>query len=96
LFMLENQNPRMINEKGEGREATCTRWNSLGKTLQVKEKVQSFAPAKFDRWCQFQVFTTVSQHPCQVQWQPCNSWRKVQTQVLLQYLKHHTSTHPYW
>jgi hypothetical protein len=25
LFMLENQNPRMINENGEGREATGTR-----------------------------------------------------------------------
>jgi hypothetical protein len=25
LFMLENQNPRMINEKGEGRETTGTR-----------------------------------------------------------------------
>jgi hypothetical protein len=26
---------------------------------------------------------------------PSNSWRKVQTSVLLEYLKHHTSTHPY-
>jgi len=25
LFMLENQNPRMINEKGEGKEVTGTR-----------------------------------------------------------------------
>jgi hypothetical protein len=38
LFMLENQNPRMINEKGEGRETTGTRWNSLGRRQQVKQK----------------------------------------------------------
>jgi hypothetical protein len=39
--------------------------------------------------------TVVSQHPCQVQWQPSNSWRKVQIWVLLEYLEDHTSTHPY-
>ncbi len=45
--------PKEDKEKGEGRAATGTRWNSSERRLQVKEKIPLLAPAKLDRWCQF-------------------------------------------